>query len=214
MITINISSKFVLVFLLVGLLLGFGAGLVLDGREKTVQAQTPDNENEGEETERPNQSQTAFYHRASGLSFYPLYHDWEYTQTLANGCLYRENGSGTNPYYYAYDLKLPHGAEITTFNVYYYDTSPQDLEVELRAYDGAGSETLIEDGSSTGTQGYGVTQSGVFSHIVNNIAESLAMIVRISTDTDNALRFCGVRITYEFDISSNYLPAMLNLSAP
>ena len=209
---INISSKFILPVLLVSLLLGLGAGLTLAGREPVVEAQTPLNESEEEGAERPNQSQTVFYYRVSGISFLPNFSGYEYVHG-ATGCLYRPDSSN-NPQLYSSDIRLPNGAEITTFNVYFNDSSPLNLDVDLIAYDNAGGETLIRESGSTAANGYGSVNSGIFSHTVNNIAESLAMIVTIPPNQNNSLQFCGVRISYEFDISANYLPAMLNMASP
>jgi hypothetical protein len=208
---INIASKYVLPIIIIGLLLGFGAGLILAGREPVVEAQAPLNESEGEGSERPNQS-TIFYYRASGISFLPSFSGYEYVHT-AKGCLYRPD-SNNNGQSDGSDIRLPQGAEITTFNVYFNDNSSLNLDVDLIAYDNAGGETLIRSSGSTAANGYGSVNSGVFSHSVNNIAESLSMIVTIPPNQNNSLQFCGVRMTYEFDMSANYLPAMLNMAAP
>jgi hypothetical protein len=210
---LTISSKPILFVLLVGLLFGFGVGIGLAGRNHPVEAQAQNQETQVEDRGQSEQSQPVFYHRASGLSFFPTDSNWAYFHTT-NGCLYRPNDSSNLVRLYTYDLQLPHGAEITTFNVYYFDNSPSDLTVELYALSGTNITTLIEDASSTAANGYGSTNSGVFSHLVDNISESLTMIVRIGPDQDVDLKLCSIRITYEFDISTNYLPSMLNMASP
>lgn len=212
MIQINLSPKSVLHILLVVVLFGFGTVWIMAGRQPLAEAQPSMIGSEEEEPERPNQSQSLFYYRISGLSFLPRYTGYEYVHT-AEGCLYRAD-SNINPQSYGSDIRLPDGAEISSFNVYFYDLSAQNFDVDLIAYDGAGGQTVIKSSGSTAANGYGSVNSGVFLHTVNNIVESLTMIVTIPPGLDNTLQFCGIRITYEFDISSNYLPAMLNLSAP
>jgi hypothetical protein len=209
---LNISSKQILFVLLVGLLFGYGVGMGLAGRNHPVRAQAQNQETQGEGQGRLEQSQTTFYHRVSGLSFLPRFSGYEYVHS-ANGCLYRPDTSN-NGYSYGYDIRLPHGAEITTFNVYYNDSSPLNLDADLVAYDAAGGETVIKQSGSTAASGYGSTNSGVFSHIVNNITESLAMIVTIPPNQNVSLQLCGIRMTYEFDMSANYLPTMLNMASP
>jgi hypothetical protein len=213
MLKINLTSKFIGLILLLGLLPGIGAGIILAGRQPVVEAQAPSNENNDEVTERPNQSQTIFYHRVSGFSFLPRDSDWDYYHN-GNGCLYRPDDNTNVLHTFTYDLQLPHGAEITTFNVYFYDTSSFDLTVELWAFNGSGGATIIENSGSTAANGYGSVNSGVFSHTVDNINESLAFITTIGPNHNVTLQLCSIRLTYEFDISANYLPTMLNLASP
>lgn len=200
-------SRSVLPMLLLGVLVGLGAGWAAAGQPANAEGGVEDEAPAGERA--PNQT---FYLRAAGLSFRPRDSRTTFA-SVSPGCIYRMDSAGQENF--VYDLQLPQGAIIDYLSLYYYDVAAgQDLTVDILAHDGAGGETTVESLSSTGSGGFGATGSGIFSHVVDNYNESLVVQATIPAGQSLYLQLCGIRVRYQFDIATNYLPAMLKMATP
>lgn len=246
-------SRFVLSVLLVGLLLGVGAGLALadrtdnaeGGRENPLDRTLSDGDEEvaagtvdpspgdfmanGEgqpETEArtfvaeeeelqedPDSPTAQFFKRAAGSNFRPRDSEVSFSY-LGAGCVQRDTNVGDS--WFTVDLQVPDGAIIDFLRVYYYDNDgTYNINSELWAFDGAGGTTLIAEADSSGTPGYSSAGSGFFSHTVDNLNESLVVVASIQGGVGSDLALCGIRIRYQYTpLASNFLPAVLNLTAP
>lgn len=169
----------------------------------------------GEEVELqrgPEAPQAQFFKRATGSNFQPRDSDTTYSYGGA-GCLRRDSNVGDS--WFTLDLQLPDGAEIDFLRVYYYDTdATYDVNSELWAFDGAGGTALIAEADSSGSAGYSSAGSGFFSHTVDNINESLAVLAAVQGGVGSTLELCGIRIRYQYNLSGSYLPTILNMTAP
>jgi hypothetical protein len=94
-------------------------------------------------------------------------------------------------------VHLPHGATITSFKVYFRDSSSGDLEVFLwRQYMTGGGYYNMAEIQSSGTPGYSnLTDSSVGAGTVNNTAYSYH-VYAWSCNWDSNLRVKGALITY------------------
>lgn len=250
---LNIVPKFVFPVLLLGLLLGVGAGLALAGRsdnaeggqespidktlsrsdEEVIEAeaaqQSGDFQVDGEGQadtavstflveeveiqENPDAAQAQFFKRAAGSNFQPR--DSAATFSYGGGgCIRRDSNVGDS--WFTIDIQVPEGAIIDFMRVYYYDNSgTYDINSELWAFDGAGGTTLIAEADSTGAPGYSTAGSGFFSHTVDNLNESLVVVASIQGGVGSDLQLCGIRLRYQYTpLASNFLPSVLNLTAP
>jgi hypothetical protein len=89
-------------------------------------------------------------------------------------CLFRTDVSGYATF--VADLQLPQGAEINELTVSYIDNSiVGSLQVDIMAYDGAGSSSSVATASSAGWSGYGSASADPFSYIVDNEVEALVL---------------------------------------
>lgn len=202
-------SRFVLPALLLGLLLGVGAGLALAGQPNT---QAPPLAGDEELLDGPDASQTQFFERVAGSSFRPPDSATEFDYG-ANGCLYRVGATGGNAF--TYDLQLPQGAQINFLRLFFNDASlPDNIELDLVAFDNAGLTVLIEEIASTGWTGWGSTTSTTVSHVVDNGGWAYILWAAIPDGPESGLQLCGVSIGFEYSLATNYLPALLNLAAP
>jgi len=163
--------------------------------------------------EDPDAPQAQFYKRVAGSNFHPRDSDISYAYRGA-GCVVREAGPGDS--WFTTDLQVPEGAVIDFFRVYYYDnTSTYGIDSELWAFDGAGGVFLIAEADSIGSPGYGSTGSGSFNYSVDNTDEALVVVASIPEGAGYDLALCGVRIRYQYTlVAANFLPSVLNLTAP
>lgn len=120
------------------------------------------------------------------------------------GCMYRSGGSGFSEY----SLQLPQGAEIDYLRIYYYDNDPvNDAGAFLFAFDGYGNYTELASAISSGASAVHTSAgSGFFSHFVDNTNEAVAIRLTYGGATTTNLAICGVRIRYQYSLSSVYLP--------
>lgn len=163
--------------------------------------------------ESPDSPTAQFFKRAAGSNFVPR----DSTATFSyggGGCVQRNSNVGDS--WFTIDVQLPDGAVVDFLRVYYYDNDPTyDINSELWAFDGAGGTNLVADADSTGTPGYSSTGSDFFNHPVDNINESLVIVVSIEGGIGPNLKLCGYRLRYQYTlVSANFLPAVLNLTAP
>jgi len=157
-------------------------------------------------------NQDFFYKRYSADTFTPAFSDMEYRYGTG-GCMYRTGGGSYD--HTAHSVQLPEGAEITYLRLYFYDMNPdRDAEAQLMAYDGQGGVDLIGVVQSSGTPGWSSVGGGIPSYVVHNVDESLALWLNFGNSTGDTLRLCGVRIQYQYTLSSTSLPLILNQSNP
>ena len=161
----------------------------------------------------PEATQAQFFKRAAGSNFQPR----DSTTTFSysgGGCLQRNSNTGDS--WFTIDLQMPEGAIIDFLRLYYYDNNgTYDINSELWAFDGAGGTTLIAEADSSGAPGYSSASSGFFSHTVDNINESLVIVASIQGGVGPDLKLCGIRLRYQYTpLASNFLPSVLNLTAP
>lgn len=230
----NVVSRIMLPALLLGLLLGAGAGLALAGRsgdtevggaaaerplgvslangEDWAETQAPPLEGEEELPDASGGSQGVFYTRVTGRSFQPSYSGTTFIVS-SSVCLSRTDSTAYGGF--TYDLHLPQGAEVDQLTLYYYDASvTANVQAILNAYDGFGNGPQVATVDSTGWDGFGIQSSSIFSHIVDNVNSALSLTVGLATGAGSALKVCGMRVRYQYNPSTNYLPAMLNLAEP
>ncbi len=135
------------------------------------------------------------FHRIAGSNFTPRDSVATFSY-LGGGCMHRDSNVGDS--WFTHEVQLPHGAEIDFLRVLFYDNSATyDINSELWAFDGAGGTNLIAEADSSGTPGYSSEGSGFFSHIVDNLNESLVLVASIQGGVGSSLALCGVRIRYQ-----------------
>lgn len=117
----------------------------------------------------------------------------EYAQ---GGCVYRTAGDR----YSEYAVQLPQGAVIDHMMLYYYDNNATyNVAARLYAFDGFGAYDLIASVASSGAlDADAATGSVLFSHTVDNAAESLQLRLDYDTAGTSDLRICGVRLRYHY----------------
>lgn len=151
-------------------------------------------------------TEAVFYKRYSANVFVP---DLDYTTygRASGGCVYQTSGLGST----YHTLQLPDGATITYLRVYFYDNDPNNNAMaSLYAYDSTGGATLVASANSSGTPGWGSAGSGVFSHAVDNMDETLALRLYYQAGTSIDLQICAVRVQYTYTLSRSSLPLILN----
>lgn len=170
-------------------------------------------EEEVELIKSPDSPYAQFFKRSAGSNFQPR--DSAAVFSYGGlGCLRRDSPVG-DPWF-TIDLQVPDGAIIDFLRVYFRDFSNNyNINSELWAFDGVGGATQIAEADSSGAPGYGSAGSGPFTHTVDNKSESLVLIASIEGGVGSALELCGTRIRYQYTLlSANFLPAMMNLTAP
>lgn len=146
------------------------------------------------------------YYFLSANTFVPNDDNMTYTY-YDGGCMYR-TGGGT---WTEHSIELPQGAEIDYLRIFYYDKDALNNALAyLAAYDGYGNTTVIATASSTGTPGQSSTGSGFFSHIVDNGVEALSVSISYGNGTTDALRVCGIRLHYLYNVYGLALPLIQN----
>lgn len=151
-----------------------------------------------------------FYKRIAGHGFAPREGFAGY-QSGELGCFYKVGlpvGFDTN-------LQLPDGAIIRSLTLFFSDVSEEnDVFLYLNSYDGLGSSDTIASLGSNSRTGFGSTKSDSLEYVVDNFAEALHLVVHFSDASDSATQMCGVRVGYEYNITSLSLPIMLNEATP
>ena len=143
----------------------------------------------------------SWYTRTSYISvapaaFVPADEAYQYDRDSGSGL--KQDGPSTGSIYYA-PVSLPHGATVTKFTVYYYDSSNDGITVTLRYSNlGTGSYAMAEAASVDG--GYGSSDDTSIDYAaVDN--EMRAYYVRVQFPTSaytGTLNFKGVVVEYEY----------------
>ena len=155
-------------------------------------------------------NQTIYFKFISANTFVPFDDDMTYTY-WGSGCVYRTGGANWTEH----TLQLPQGAEIDYLRIFFYDSdAANDAQAYLFAYDGLGGGTEIASVGSTGTPGQSSALSVPLSHVVDNRTEALSLRLDYGGATNDDLRICGVRVRYQYDISTVSLPVILNQTNP
>jgi len=127
---------------------------------------------------------------ATAFVQYDSTNTWAYG---GSGCIYKTGGSD----FFDIDLQIPAGVELDFLRIYFNDTDAAfNARATLFSFDGAGGNTSIASAESSGTPGFDSAGSGFFSHIVENINESLVVRINFLGATTSALEICGVRLRY------------------
>jgi hypothetical protein len=168
---------------------------------------------EVEVEDSPESSAAQFFKFGAGSNFQPRDSDTTFSY-FGGGCVQRDSNVGDS--WFTIDLQVPEGAMIDFLRVYYYDNSANyDINSELWVFDAAGGTTMIAEADSSGTPGYSSAGSGFFDHTVDNLNENLVIVASLQGGVGSSLALCGYRIRYEYTlVSANFLPAVLNLTAP
>lgn len=124
--------------------------------------------------------------------------EWDYA---GNGYISRDGGIGSQ--FWA-PVDLPHGSELATFRVFYYDNSASDITVWLTYYEGDTAPTNfdVDNFTSSGTPGFASDFINLF-HTINNYPNGDLTLERNYTiiaslpDASNDLRLKGVRLWWE-----------------
>jgi hypothetical protein len=209
MFTVKLASRTILSVLLMGLFIGAGVGWALAEQPETPNPSPPAGE---EAQDRQEETASQYYKRVTGFSFRPVH----YATTFVGSdgvCFHRSDDSGYGTL--IHDLQLPDGAEVNQVTFYYYDASiVQSINFEMRAVDGFGNGPTIASFTSAGSSGFGSVDSPQFSYVVDNFDEVLTLRASFPDGVSSALRLCGARISYTYDLASNFLPAVLNQTMP
>lgn len=153
---------------------------------------------------------TQFFKFISANVFVPYDDDMTYNYGGA-GCVYRTGGAS----FTEHTLQLPEGAEIDYLRVYFYDAdATNDALAFLFSFDGAGNFTEIARAESSGTPGQSSSGSGFFSYFVDNTSSALALRLSFENGSNSNLKICGVRLRYQYNLSSVSLPVLLNNANP
>lgn len=192
------------------LIVTFALAVTAQGPASSEAGYLPDQTTDPEEAEllpgADGHTEAVFYKRYSANVFVPG-HDYTTYQSVSGGCVFRTGGPGVT----WHDLQLPDGATITYLRVYFYDNDPDDDALaSLYAYDNTGGFTLIASAGSSGTPGWSSAGSGLFSHVVDNMDETLALRLYYEEGTDVNLRICAVRVQYTYTLAKCSLPLILN----
>lgn len=143
-------------------------------------------------SEEAPEDQGLMYLRAAASSFTPYDSSttWVYE---GSGCRSLRSGSP----WFDLGVEFPDGAIIDFLRVYFYDADAvNDVSAVLYGFDNEGDQMIVAQAAGSGTPGFSSAGSGLFSHTVDNVAQS--MVVRIDLDggSDDTLWVCGVRIRY------------------
>jgi hypothetical protein len=170
-------------------------------------------EDEVEMMEDSESNMAEFFKRSAGSNFQPRSSATTFSY-LGGGCIQRDSNVGDS--WLTIDLQVPEGAIIDFLRVYYFDnTATYDINSELWAFDAAGGTTQIAEADSAGSPGYSSAGSGFFAHTVDNVNESLVVVASIQGGVGSSLALCGIRIRYQYTLlSANFLPSVMNLTAP
>jgi hypothetical protein len=143
-----------------------------------------------------------YFKRYPGIAFQPRDSDTGYDY-FGTGCI---SSKGTD--YFVLDIQLPAGAEIDFVRMYYYDSSSANARMYLTSYNAQGGYSDVMYIDSSGTSGYGSV--GAFtSYVMEPIHEAVTLIWRPNT-TGSSMALCGARIRYQYWISTDFLPSLLN----
>ena len=136
------------------------------------------------------------YLNIAGSAFHPLDNTTTYSYP-GSGCI-AKTGGGAN--YFVHRLILPQGTTLNYLRLYYYKTSASNISAYFNATDGAGgsaNSTTVSSGS--GTSGYQEALSGLVGFTVDHFNSSINILVNLSNQNDETIRFCGVRVAYRPD---------------
>ena len=221
-----IQARLSLRYLLVGLALT--ANLAVSASTLIVVAQNPSaSEADGETATTPEKTTvveqvellpgpadpnaTAYFKFIGASAFTPMRSDMTYDYGGA-GCIFRTGGTAFTDH----TLQVPHGAVIDFLRVFFYDNDPDNnAEAIIWSFDGAGNSYKVTKVASAGTPGW--SSAGTvepFTYTVNNRDETLILRLDYEAATSNSLQICGVRIRYQYDISTTSLPVILNQTNP
>jgi hypothetical protein len=116
-----------------------------------------------------------------------------YQNTYGMGGAYIASGSGA----LVAAVHLPHGATVTSFKVYFNDTSAADMDVWLaRLSLAAGGYAILAELSSSGAGGYmNVTDNTIGSAVIDNTIFGYH-VYAFSEGWSSSLRIMGAVITY------------------
>ncbi len=131
----------------------------------------------------------------------------QYAYTI-NGCIYITNSGGESRM--QYPVTLPDRAIIKSMDIFYNDTSANNLFVWLTRYvPGQSNEDVVSVGSS-GNAGWGTSSSPEVTHIVDNGSWAYSLNYSWSGVTNNTLQICGIRINYIDPFYATFLPLTVN----
>ena len=88
-------------------------------------------------------------------------------------------------------------------------------EDDKRNYDASSASSVITFVDS-GSEFSGYASQGIVDYIVNNASKSLVVLAHFDTGivSPPAVRLCGIRISYNLDLSRANLPIVLNQAQP
>jgi hypothetical protein len=145
----------------------------------------------------------AYFKRYPGVAFQPRDSDTGYDY-FGSGCI-----SSKGADYFVLDIQLPDGAEIDFVRMYYYDTSSSaNARMYLTSYNAQGGYSDVMYIDSGGASGYG-SVGDFTSYVIDPITEAVTLVWRPNT-TGSSMALCGVRIRYQYWISTDFLPSLLN----
>lgn len=134
------------------------------------------------------------YQSVAGSTFHPLDSNTSYSYP-GNGCIAKTGGAESR---FVHRIVLPQGAVVRFLRLYYYDTSASDLSAFFTTYDGAGNYSEVTTVSSgSGPTGFATTLSPALNFTVDRYTSAINVLVNLSNQNNETLRFCGVRIAYE-----------------
>ncbi|NMC01625.1 MAG: hypothetical protein GYA30_04545 [Chloroflexi bacterium] len=146
------------------------------------------------------------YKFVAGSTLRPRASATTWASSGGGGCIYAVAGASE---VFNVPLDLPQGSRIDYLRLYFYDTSASDSTAWVTIYDGAGGYVDVIGVNSSGTAGYGTTQSAYMGHIVNNSSNAYVLNWRPNV-TGSTMMLCGLRVAYRLSLPySVYLPLTL-----
>lgn len=132
-----------------------------------------------------------YYVFVAGSTLQPRASTTTWASSGGGGCIYAVADAGM----FNVPLDLPQGSRIDYLRLYFYDTSASDSRAWVTIYDGAGGYVDVIGVNSSGTAGYGTTQSAYMGHIVNNSSNAYVLNWRPNV-TGSTMMLCGLRVAY------------------
>ena len=178
----NRNHRFLLVVTVVVVLLGAASALTWNSQAASV-------------PEAPVPGGPGFYTQ-NALAFRPYnqYDEWAY-QYLD---LYNPSATSVQ---HAAPLLVPHGATVTQFVAYFYDTSTYNLNASLFRcrLDDTHQCDVMAEAVSLGTPGYSYWTDNTISYpVIDNQSYMYAAEIELPGGAGSSLRLVAVRVDYEF----------------
>lgn len=124
-----------------------------------------------------------------------------------NGCIYVSSSGGSTRM--QFPVTLPDRSIVKSMDIFYHDTSTNNLTVWLTRYVPGQTAGDVVWVSSSGNAGWGTSSSPEVTHIVDNSAWAYALNYWWGGVTNNSLQICGIRINYIDPFYSTFLPVIL-----
>ena len=158
-----------------------------------------------EAPQSPEEPAAVISHRIAGSALRPRDSVVNFDVSGSGGCIYAEDNAND---VFNTPIWLPQGTEVSTFRMYYNDTSASNSTAWFSVYDLYG--VIVEEWpvSSTGATGNGFNDSTSFLHTVDYTTYSYLLNWR-PVVAGTTMQLCGFRIFHEPEFGLQCLPSVL-----